>query len=132
MQTQRAPRYGLWSAARFACAAGLCVATSCLAQGPSPKRDTPPAPPTSGSVISYQESRSAGIVYLEERGGLVSAVASPVKPANGAASPVAAAKVAPAAAQAAPRAAPAVAARKAPATQGKVAQAAASTDRARP
>jgi hypothetical protein len=102
---------------------------SAAGQVPSPKRDVPAGPPTSGSVVSYQESRSSGIVYLEEKGGLVSSVTPPVKPANGAAAPVATAKAAPAAAT--PKA-PAAVARKAPATPSKVAQGPASPDRARP
>ena len=115
MRTRKATRYGLRPAARFACAAALCLATSAAAQLPSPKRDAPKGPPTSGSVVSYQEAPSAGIVYLEEKGGIVSSVASPVK----------------AAPAAAPKAA-ATAARKAPAAPSKVAQGPASPERARP
>jgi hypothetical protein len=130
MRTRKAPRYGLRPAARFACAAALCLATGATAQVTSPKRDAPKGPPTSGSVVSYQEAPSGGIIYLEQKGGIVSAVAPPVKPAGGtvAAAP---AKAPPVATAAAPKAASSVA-RKAPATPSKVAQGPASPDRARP
>ena len=89
MRTRNSPKRGCRSGAGIACTAALCCALSASAQGPgtkgvSPKRDASSAP-TSGTVVSYQESRGTGILYLEETGGMTSGVASPTKLSNGSA-----------------------------------------------
>ena len=111
MRTRTSPRRGCRSGAGIAWAAALLCVLSAGAQAPatkgvSPKRDAS-SPPTSGSVVSYQESRGTGIVYLEEKGGMSSGVTAPVKPGNGALADVPVAIVTPVAAAAKPANAPA-------------------------
>ena len=114
MRKRNSPKRGCRSGAGIACTAALCCALSVGAQGTatkglSPKRDAS-SPPTSGSVVSYQESRSTGILYLEEKGGMTSGVASPVKFASDSPADTPAVAATP------------VAARKAPAAPTTVAQ----------
>jgi hypothetical protein len=141
MRTRTSPKRGCRSGAGIAWAAALFCALSAGAQGTgtkavSPKRDAP-SPPTSGSVVSYQESRGAGIVYLEEKGGMSSGVASPVKFGDGSPADVPVVATTPVAAATKPANAPVaklapVAVRKAPAVTGTVAQSAATPDPRKP
>ena len=108
---------GFYAAA--ACLAALCLSGTALAQAPlpSPPRDTGTrgangnggargAIGAPGVVIRYEESASAGIVYHEEKGGMVSTIPPPVKPAAPAKSPAKAPADAPAKAPAVAEVAP--------------------------
>ena len=86
-------------AAAAACAAAICLSGTASAQSqlPSPSRDAGArraAQPTGaigapGVVIRYEEVASSGVIYLEESGGMVSSVTSPVKAARAPAPPAA-------------------------------------------
>ena len=79
---------GFYAAA--ACLAALCLAGAAAAQAPSPIRDTGVrgalgdtgargAIGAPGVVIRYEESASAGVVYHEEAGSMVSTIPPPVR-----------------------------------------------------
>ena len=76
--------------AAAACLAALCLSGAALAQAPSPIRDTGVrgaagdigargAIGAPGVVVRYEESASAGIVYHEEAGSMLSTIPPPVK-----------------------------------------------------
>jgi hypothetical protein len=98
----------------------LCLSGAAAAQAPPPVRDTGArgAIGAPGVVIRYEESRSTGVVYLEESGGMASTIPGPVKATRAAA---------PAASAAEPARKPEAAAETAPsrpaaAAPGKVSQ----------
>ena len=78
-------RTGL-AALGLACAgAALCQIQTAAAQSRSPTGDMVSARGLAGSIVSYEEGPSRGIIYLEQQGGLVTTAPPPVPRANGAA-----------------------------------------------
>jgi hypothetical protein len=74
-------RGGRVRVAVIAALAAACVAPGAPAQRPAPKVDAPlqGAP---GAVIQFEESQSSNILYLQEKGGMVSLVSAPASPAH--------------------------------------------------
>ena len=66
-------------ATRALCVASLlCVAIAASARKPAPPAPVSGAGAAAGSVIGFQESAGGRILYLEEKGGIVSAIPTPV------------------------------------------------------
>ena len=91
---------GSFRVAAAACAAALGLSGAAQAQAPSPRPDSG-ARGAPGVVIQYEESKGSNVLYLEEKGSLVTNTGAPVS-AEGEAPATAARK-----AQAAPERAPA-------------------------
>ena len=78
-------RTGL-AALGLACAgAALCHIQNAAAQSRSPAGDTAGVRALAGSIVHYEEGPSRSVIYLEQKGSLVTAVPPPVQRANGAA-----------------------------------------------
>jgi len=76
-------RTGL-AALGLACAgAALCHIQTAAAQSRSPTGDMVGARALAGSIVSYEEGPSRGIIYLEQQGSLVTTAPPPVQRANG-------------------------------------------------
>jgi hypothetical protein len=65
---------GRLRAAGVACAAAFFLCAASHAQSPSPRHDSP-ARGAAGVIIEYQEGPGANLLYLEEKGGMVSRAA---------------------------------------------------------
>jgi hypothetical protein len=61
------------TAGALCAAVALCLPTLALSQG-QPRKGDPGGRGVAGAIVQFEEKRSSAIVYLEEKGGLVSSV----------------------------------------------------------
>jgi hypothetical protein len=66
----------------LAFAGGVLLMQAAVAQSRSPAGDKGGAKSLAGTVVQFEEKPSRAVIYLEERGGLVTSVATPVERAN--------------------------------------------------
>lgn len=74
---------GRVAALGLACAAGVLLPQAAMAQSRSPAGDKGGAKGLGGTIVQFEEKPSRAVIYLEEKGGLVTPVATPTAPANG-------------------------------------------------
>ena len=75
-RTRTGGKRGCLCAAGAACAAAIALSGSSEAQPPSPRHDSA-ARGAEGVIVQYEEAPGSNVLYLEEKGGMVSAVAPP-------------------------------------------------------
>lgn len=75
--------FGRLAALGFACAGGALLTHAALAQPRSPAGDIGGAKGLGGTVVQFEETPSRAVIYLEEKGGLVTPLAPIVERGNG-------------------------------------------------
>lgn len=73
---------GRLAALGLACAGGALLTHGALAQTRSPASDKGGAKGLGGTVVQFEEKPSSAVIYLEEKGGLVTPVAPIVERGN--------------------------------------------------
>ena len=96
---------GRLAALGLACAGGALLTHGALAQTRSPAGDKGGAKGLAGTVVQFEEKPSRAVIYLEEKGGLVTPLAPIVERGTGEALPAPKSAATPIAAKAATKAA---------------------------
>lgn len=76
---------GRLAAFGLACAAGVLLPQAAMAQSRSPAGDKSGAKGLAGTIVQFEEKPSRAVIYIEEKGGLVTPLAPPTvaeKPAD--------------------------------------------------
>ena len=87
---------GRLAALGLAFAGGALLMQAAVAQSRSPAGDKGGAKSLAGTVVQFEERPSGAVIYLEEKGGIVTSVAAPIERVNAeVAAPLVAPKAAP-------------------------------------
>jgi hypothetical protein len=76
-RTRTGGKRGCLCAAGVACAVAFAFSAASHAQPASPGHDSP-ARGAAGVIVQYEEAPGSNVLYLQETGGMVSAVTSPL------------------------------------------------------